>query len=288
MSAHMSIEDVIARNYSDLSAKLREAADYVAQHPIDVATRSLRAVSTSSGVSPATYSRLARALEFESYEDLRELCRKNVGRRARTFSEKAGMLRSADQSGASILERQMAACISNIAQLRELETSAKLEQAVEALQNARNVILFGAFGSTGIVEYMSYLANYFTTNWTLAGRMGASLGSALASIGEGDTLLVVTKTPYAKRAILAAEIARTHGATTIVLTDDHSCPALKHADINFIIPSDSPQFFSSYAATLVLMETLIAMLVARSSEDTSERIREVELRNKGLGEFWSD
>ncbi len=284
----MSIEDVIARNYSDLSAKLREAADYVAQHPIDVATRSLRAVSTSSGVSPATYSRLARALEFESYEDLRELCRKNVGRRARTFSEKAGMLRSSDQSGTSILERQMAACISNIAQLRELETSAKLEQAVEALEGARNVILFGAFGSTGIVEYMSYLANYFTTNWTLAGRMGASLGSALASIGKGDTLLVVTKTPYAKRAILAAEIARTHGATTIVLTDDHSCPALKHADINFIIPSDSPQFFSSYAATLVLMETLIAMLVARSSEDTSERIREVELRNKGLGEFWSD
>ncbi|WP_319823931.1 MurR/RpiR family transcriptional regulator [Thalassovita sp.] len=284
----MSIEDVIARSYSDLSAKLREAADYVALHPIDVATRSLRAVSTSSGVSPATYSRLARALDFDSYEDLRELCRKNVGRRAKTFSEKAGMLRSSDQSITSILERQMAACISNIAQLRELETSAKLDQAVEALQGARNVILFGAFGSTGIVEYMSYLANYFSTNWTLAGRMGASLGSALASIGKGDVLLVVTKTPYAKRAILAAEIARKEGATTIVITDDHSCPALKHADINFIIPSDSPQFFSSYAATLVLMETLIAMLVARSSDDTSERIREVELRNKGLGEFWSD
>lgn len=287
MTASATIEDKIASQYSDLSAKLRTAADFVAANPVDVATRSLRSVSSASGVSPATFSRLARALGFSSYEEMREMSRNAVGRRVLSFSEKAGLLRAEANSGSSMLDRQSAACIDNIATLQRSVDRDRLREAVEILHEARNVVLFGAFGSTGIVEYMAYLANYFAANWTLAGRMGASLGAALAGLEPADALLVVTKSPYARRAIVACEVARRHGAPTILITDSHACPAIKHATVHFLVPSDSPQFFSSYAATLVLMETMIAMLVARSEIDPSKRIREVEERNKGLGEFWS-
>jgi hypothetical protein len=36
------------------------------------------------------------------------------------------------------------------------------------------------------------------------------------------------------------------------------------------------------------METIIAMLVAQSGTDTSERIRDVERRNKSLRDFWAE
>lgn len=281
-----TIEEKIADRYSDLSAKLKKAADYVANNPVDVATRSLRSVSGASGVSPATFSRLARALGFSSYEEMRELSRTAVGRRALSFSEKAVLLRSEAGSGASMIERQAAACIKNIAALEQTMDRARLEATVETLHGARNVVMFGAFGSTGIVEYMAYLANYFSSKWTLAGRMGASLGTALAGLGPDDALLVVTKTPYARRAVVACEIARRQGAAAILITDSHVCPAIKYATTHFLVPSDSPQFFSSYAATLVLVETIIAMLVARSETDLSKRIREVEDQNRELGEFW--
>lgn len=283
-----SIEDRVASHYADLSARLKVAADFVVSNPVDVATRSLRSVSAASGVSPATLSRLARVLGFDSYEALREQTRGSVGTRAISFSEKAALLKSQAGSPQSMFDRQAAACIDNIAELGRGIDRNRLQQAVDALDGARNVILFGAFGSTGIVEYMAYLANYFTANWMLAGRMGASLGAALAAIGPGDVLLIVTKTPYANRAIVAAEVARRHGARTIVITDSHACPAIRHADYHFIVPSDSPQFFSSYVATLALMETMIAMLVAQSEQDPAARIREVEERNRSLGEFWAD
>lgn len=284
----VTVKDRIADHYTGLSTALRGAADYIAAHPVDVATRSLRSVSASSGVSPATFSRLARALGFENYEQLRDLSRGAVGRPVISFSEKAGQLQADARANVSIFERQMQACAANILDLSENTDNARLEAAVEVLRNARNVILVGAFGSTGIVEYMAYLANYFSDNWTLAGRMGASLGSVLAPIGPEDALLIVTKTPYAKRAVLATEIAHRQGAKTVLLTDSHACPAIPNATVSFIVPSDSPQFFSSYAATLVLMEAIIAMLVSRSEVGTGERIREVEKRNKALGEFWSD
>ena len=288
MTEVATIEDVIAKRYSALSAKMRDAADFVAQNQVDVATRSLRSVSTASGVSPATLSRLARVLGFSSYEDMREVTRNAVGERVVSFSEKAGLLRAGATSRVSMIERQAAACIDNIAAMRESTDRQRLDQAVDLMLNARNVVLFGAFGSTGIVEYMAYLANYFATNWTLAGRMGASLGSVLAALDTADAVLIVTKSPYAKRAIVAAEIARARGADVILITDSHSCPAIPHATVHFIVPSDSPQFFSSYAATLVLMETIIAMIVSRSDNATTARISAVEEKNKGLGEFWSE
>lgn len=288
MAGTSSIEDRVASHYADLSARLKDAADYVVNNPVEVATRSLRSVSAASGVSPATLSRLARVLGYESYEDLREQTRSAVGTRVISFSEKAALLKSQATSPQSMLDRQAAACMDNIAELGRSIDRDRLAQAVEAMGRARNVILFGAFGSTGIVEYMAYLAHYFATNWTLAGRMGASLGAALAAIGPDDVLLIVTKTPYANRAVTAAEVARRHGAQTIVITDSHACPAIRHASFHFIVPSDSPQFFSSYVATLTLLETMIAMLVAQSEQDPAERIREVEDRNRSLGEFWAD
>ncbi|MFY0616548.1 MurR/RpiR family transcriptional regulator [Shimia sp.] len=288
MNTASHLQERVAENYADLSAKLREAADFVVANQIDVAARSLRSVSSSSGVSPATLSRLARVLGFESYEDLRELCRSTVSGHGLSFSERADRLKKDANATSSILEQQSAACMHNISKMCEELDRSRLQSAVGAMADARSVVLFGAFGSTGIVEYMAYLANYFSTNWTLAGRMGASLGASLASMKPQDVLLIVTKAPYASRAMLAAEAASKRGASVIVISDSHACPAIKHAKFPFIVPSESPQFFSSYTATLTLMETMVAMLVAQTGELASERIRDVEAQNKYLGDFWTD
>ncbi len=288
MNLSARVEDRISERYADLSAKLRDAADFVVENQTDVATRSLRAVSAASGVSPATLSRLARTLDFDSYEEMRELLRNAVGNRGGSFAERAERLKQNPAVGQAILERQATACIWNISALGERIDQERLQEAVNALNEARKVVLFGAFSSTGIVEYMAYLANYFSTKWALANRMGASLGATMADLDAKDVLLIVTKNPYARRAVMAAEMANNSGAKVIVITDSHTCPASKHAKYSFIVPSDSPQFFSSYAATVALLETMIAMLVAQSDGATSARIRDVEARNESLGEFWAD
>ena len=287
MTLAARIEDRIAENYADLSTKLRAAADYVVANQMDVAARSLRSVSAASGVSPPTLSRLARQIGFASYEDMREMCRHAMGERTASFAERAERLGADPDTGEAMLERQAGACMENIAHLSENVDPARLVAAVDALAQAREVVLFGAFSSTGIVEYMAYLAHYFCRNWTLAGRMGASLGAVVSDIGPDDVALIVTKAPYARQAVTAAALAQEAGAQTIIITDSHACPANKYATFPFIVPSESPQFFSSYAATLALMETMIAMLVAQSGDDASKRIRQVEAENRALGDFWA-
>jgi len=280
-------ETTLAREYASLSARLREAADYVAENPVEIATRSLRSVASRSGLPPATFSRLARALGFGCYEELRELSRAAVGRSLSSFSHKVEQLQAEERRNTlpPLLLRQSEACIENIVNMSQSLDRDKLEQAVDRLHKARNVVLVGALGSAGVVEYMAYMANFFSTKWRIAAQKGASMGSVLADFGPGDVLLVITKPPFARCSIRAAQMAARQGAFVIVLTDTRACDALEHADIGFVVPSESPQFFSSFAATLVLTETIIGMVVARGGARARRRIAQVEEHNRQLEEI---
>ena len=61
MDKRITINDLIAHHYEELSPQLKVAADHVMGHLDDVASRSLRAVASGSKLNPPTYSRLAKA-----------------------------------------------------------------------------------------------------------------------------------------------------------------------------------------------------------------------------------
>ncbi|MGI9395246.1 MAG: MurR/RpiR family transcriptional regulator [Boseongicola sp.] len=290
MAAFATIEDRISEQYSSLSAKLRTAADYVAENPVDFVTRSLRSVANTSGVSPATFSRLARVLGFDDYEEMREAGRVAVGEKLVPFSERARSLRASgrDQVASDFLHLQAKASITNISYLDQNIPSDRLQEAVNSLNAARHVLLVGALGSAGIIDYFCYQVQWFMENWRVAGRNNTSAAAALATMTDSDVLFVLSKTPYASQSIRALKSARDMGLTTIVVTDSHSSPALQFADLYFVIPTESPNFFSSYTATLVLIETMVSMLLTKAGPDAENRIRATEDQVRKLGENWSD
>lgn len=280
-----SFEQRLAEKYDSLSQRLRQAGDYVMDNPIDAATRSLRSVAQDSGLAPATFSRLARMLEYDSFEALRETMREKIGRRVNSFADRAGRLQhDHGAGGAGFISAHRDACLSNIETSTASIDPRQLTDTVERLHNARRVLVIGALGSTGIVEYMAYMANFLNEKWEMAGRMGASVGSALADLDKRDALVIVTKPPFARKSILAAEVARQQGAFVVVITDSHACPALKHASSGFLVETDSQNFYSSYVATVFLVETIIGMLASRAGPEATERIARVEERNRRLEE----
>ena len=280
----ITIEDRIGTQYAGLSAKLRTAADYVATNPVDIATRSLRSVAQTSGVSPATYSRLARALGYADYEAMREEGRVAVGQRLVPFAERAQALRRGDQGAAHFLHRQSANCVRNIASLEQSASPERLDAAVDALHAAGKVLLIGALGSAGIVDYFAYQAQFFARDWSVAGRSGASVAASFARMSEGDAVIVLVKTPYAGESMRALRLAHANCFSTVVLTDSHASPALEFADHRFIIPTETANFFSSYVATLVLIETMMSMLVSRVGPEAEARIRATEEQTEQLNE----
>lgn len=288
MDDKTSIEDRISMRYDTLSAGLRAAADYIIANPIDIATRSLRSVAASSMLSPPTFSRLARALDFASYEDMRELCRAAVGRDPVSFSDKAAALQeqSADET-VPFVYRKSAAAVANIEALANSIDPERLADTVERMHRSRRTIAVGALSSMGIADYLGYMATWFSDRWVVTGQNGQSLGSALIDAGPEDCVLIITLSPFATRSIAAAELAAEKGAHVIVITDKYSCPALKHTDSGFIVSADSPQFFPSYISVLLLIETMVGMLVAKAGQRARDRIDALEKNNRRLADYWA-
>lgn len=278
-------EHRLAEKYGELSARLQQAGDYLAANPLDTASRSLRTVAEESGIAPASFSRLARALGYEGFEDLREAMRVQIGRRVSSFAARAEDLRQTQGEQPQVfLDNARASAIANLNQLAAGIDTAQLEQTAARLATARNVLILGALGSTGIAEYAGYMGNFLGPNWKQAGRMGGSIGSAICDLTDRDALILITKAPYATVSIRAAEEARAQGAYVMVISSSHTCPALRGADSGFIVPSEGLNFFSSYVATVFLLETLVAMIARSSGPETSERIAEIERQSRVLGE----
>lgn len=281
----MRFQQRLAENYAQLSPRLREAGDYIVANPVDTATRSLRSVAGDSRIAPASFSRLARALHYESFEQLREAMRSQIGQQVSSFAGRAeGLRKNRDETSQEFVERAGQECLGNLQNFVANLSAEQLEDTADRLHAARKVVIIGALGSTGIAEYAGYMANFLGPNWVLAGRMGASIGSALCGLDARDALLVVTKPPYARASIRAAELARTLGAYVVVITDGHACPALRDAQSGFIVPGDSPNFFTSYVGTVFLIEALIAMVARKSGPETTARIAEIERHNRALDE----
>lgn len=284
---NQTFEMRLTERYSDLSGALQTAADYLVNNPVDTASRTLRTVSRDSGISPAAFSRLARALDYDGFEELREEMRDKINRQVNNFADRAERLHQdhLDNEG-DFIDAHLAACQSNLQGFADDLDRTLLNTAVEHITRSRKVLLLGALGSTGVVEYLSYMANFCADNWVMASRMGASLGGGIAGLNDSDVLIVVTKPPFSGRAIRAAKLAQEQGVYVVLITDTHACPALKYASVHFIVPTSSPHFYSSYVVTIFLVEALIGVLVSRSGPSARARIAEVEGANRVLAEVW--
>ncbi len=278
-----SVQAAITEHYAQLSGALKLAADFIVDNGFEVATRSLRSIATDSELSPSSFSRLARAIGYEDYEQLREHAREELASSSRQLAAKAQQLR--DDADVPFLPRHVNACVGNIQSLLHDITDAQLDAAVDTLAKAEKVIILGSLSSAGFADYFAYLTSWFDGRWTVAGRNGVTLGSSLTRLSSKDVVIVISKAPYAKRAVLATQMAAERKAAIIVLTDSHTFPAIKHAKHAFIQKIESPQFFSSYAATLVLIEALAGMLLSRAGGKAVKEIQNIVEQNKRLDEI---
>ena len=283
------IQDRVATRFDALSPQLQRAANYVVAHPEEVATRSLRRVASEANVAPQTMSRLARALEFEGYEQLRDICRAEFSRPAITLSDRAGAPQAGKSAstpaGGTFLYEQSDATLANIQQLLNTTDLTALREAVDRLASARKVVVIATMGAAGIAEYLDYVTAFAFENWSHPGT-GAAWARAVAGLGKQDAVIVLTHAPYARQSVERAQYARKSGAFVMAITDAVGSPVIPVSSSSFIVPTESPQFFPSYVATLLLIESITGMLVRRGGPAIKKRVAAAERANASLGDYW--
>ena len=283
------LHSALSENFPNLSPQLQQAARYILDNPEDVATRSLRQVAHLSGLTPPTFSRLARAIGFGEYEELKDVCRSELKRNSMTLAQRASILQQksgvTQRNGESFADQHVSASINNIAEFYQKLDLDYLADVVEHLAVSKEVFLLGSLSSRAVLEYLHHMVSLAKPGWTVLNENQLPASTLLAEVDVETVILVISLQPYIHRTVQITELAKKSGATVIAITDDISSPILEHSDRSFLVPTESPQFFPSYVAVLTFLEILSGMLVRRWGNEANRRIEGVEKTRYAIGDY---
>jgi len=275
------IQDFFGEAIDRLSPQLRRAARFLSRQPDLVAVFSLRDLAKSAGVAPASFVRLAHALGFPGYPDLRREIIRRILPDALTYAAKAEKLQKVgDASG--LYEQVFAAQIANLNATQRANAADVLRASAETLERARRVWILGLRSLYPLAFYLHYVWGFFRRDLFLAASPSGTLDNALFAIDRGDAMVVMTMAPYTRDVVAAAEMAARAGAKVIAITDSDLSPLAPHADHMLVAATDTPSFFHSLIAANALVEALVALLANRGGAKALSAIRRTQDRLQAM------
>jgi DNA-binding MurR/RpiR family transcriptional regulator len=78
------------------------------------------------------------------------------------------------------------------------------------------------------------------------------------------------------------------GAGLIVISDSRTSPIALLAEQTYVVPTETPQFFTSTVAAAALLETLMAFVVADADDHVIANIEGFHRRRYDLGVYLPD
>jgi DNA-binding MurR/RpiR family transcriptional regulator len=275
------MREVLGDRIDGLSPQLRRAARFLGRSPELVAIHSLRELAAKAGVTPATFVRLAQALGFAGYSELK---RELVGRlipAALSYVAKAEQLQNVgDPTG--IYDQVFAAQSANLDATRRANSADVLRASAETLEQANRVWIVGFRSLYPLSFYLHYVWGFFRRDLFLAASPSGVLDNALFAIERGDAVVVMTMAPYSRDAVMAAEMAAKAGARVVALTDSDLSPLAAYADHVLVAATDTPSFFHSLTAANGVIEALLAVLANRGGAKALTAIRRTQERLQAM------
>jgi len=281
----------VSEKLPGLSPKLQRAATYLLDNPEEVAMNSLRSVASDIGVTAPTLSRLAKALDCESYEVLRDRCRDQIRERGLSLASKVEALqeeRRQSKTGEDLpfALQQGTAAVANLERtLADLDVTS-LRQAVDRLIAARKVFLIAAMSSAPLADYFAYLTEMPFDNWYCLSGRESSDAARIADLQADTAAIAISLTPCSRRTVELARMARERGAYLLAITDKPSSPLTRYASHCLFCASESPQFFPSHVSSILIIEALTGMLIRRAGQGATARVKGIEETRREIGEFW--
>jgi DNA-binding MurR/RpiR family transcriptional regulator len=286
------LAEQISGLFESLSPQLKRAARYLLDHPDDVALCSMRDVAQAAELPSITFVRLARALGFADYSELRAIFQNGLrdGGQAKRYSRKARDLQlRGDETGTlELLKDLFSAEMDNIELTFEKNHPDALIKAVTLIEGAERIFILGQRSCYPIAFFFNYVYRLFRGNSVLVQSQGGTVIDELNAVGPNDLLIAISLAPYTAEVVQAVSYAADVGARIVAISDDALSPIARPADATLLVAAGTPSFFHSVVSLMALAQALLAVLVSRGGEGALAAIELSEKRLDRFKAYWPD
>ncbi|MET4170091.1 DNA-binding MurR/RpiR family transcriptional regulator [Bradyrhizobium sp. LA6.1] len=256
------LRGAIAQRHRALSGRLQQIAEFVLDHPTDVALGTVAEVAQRSGVPPSAIVRFAHALGFGGFTEMQQVFRSRLvagvapsykARLARMKSEEKSVL---GRQPAAVLSRFVSEAQSSLVTLSQSVHARELDAATAILAKARDIYLLGLGGSFPVATHLAYVLRKLGRRIVLLDGTGGSIHEQSHAATTEDALVAISfRNYYPDTARLFPELVA-RGVPTISITDSLLSPIVEGASVVFEIQDMPEPALRTLVAPMCLVQAM--------------------------------
>jgi DNA-binding MurR/RpiR family transcriptional regulator len=256
------LRGAIAQRHRALSGRLQQIAEFVLDHPTDVALGTVAEIAERSGAPPSAIVRFAHALGFDGFTQMQQVFRSRLvagvapsykARLARMKSEEKSIL---GRKPAAVLGRFVAEAQSSLVALSQSAHEHQLEAAIKILAKARDIYLLGLGGSFPVATHLAYVLRKFGRRVVLLDGTGGSIHEQSHPATAEDALVAISfRNYYPDTARLFPELVA-RNVPAISITDSLLSPIVEGASVVFEIQDMPEPALRTLVAPMCLVQAL--------------------------------
>jgi DNA-binding MurR/RpiR family transcriptional regulator len=256
------LRGAIAQRHRALSGRLQQIAEFVLDHPTDVALGTVAEIAERSGVPPSAIVRFAHAIGFDGFTQMQQVFRSRLvagvapsykARLARMKHEEKSIL---GRKPVAVLSRFVAEAQSSLVALSQSAHERQLESAIGILSKARDIYLLGLGGSFPVVTHLAYVLRKFGRRVVLLDGIGGSIHEQSHPATSADALVAISFRNYnPDTARLFPELVA-RNVPAISITDSLLSPIVEGASVVFEIQDMPEPALRTLVAPMCLVQAL--------------------------------
>jgi DNA-binding MurR/RpiR family transcriptional regulator len=263
--AAMSYDELrgaIAQRHRALSGRLQQIAEFVLDHPTEVALGTVAEVAERSGVPPSAIVRFAHALGFDGFTQMQQVFRSRlVAGVAPSYKARLARMKHDEKSilgrkPAAVLGRFVAEAQSALVALSQSAPARELDAATSILAKARDIYLLGLGGSFPVATHLAYVLRTLGRRVVLLDGIGGSIHEQSHPATSDDALVAISfRNYYPDTARLFPELVA-RGVPAISITDSLLSPIIEGAKVVFEIQDMPEPALRTLVAPMCLVQAL--------------------------------
>ena len=262
-----------------LSKKQQQLLNYMVQNIDDTVELTADEVAQRAGISKATLFRTLHSWGYTSLIAFKiELNNYIASVRNPNYWQMQEML--AESNCASLFQSSIEKSIGSLNAISSSDFEARIQHSVELMAGAPEIGVIGSRSS-------NFLAQYFEATMLPTPKRVSVLtvGEQFAmdrvnKLNPSSVIFVISRYPYTKLTINAAEYAYRAGHTIVLLTNNEGCSLTRIAAESLVTPKTSDRY--SIIPFVLIIESLANELCARFSNET---LRNIDRANDALQKY---
>jgi DNA-binding MurR/RpiR family transcriptional regulator len=272
---HGSVRERLSESLASASRADRAIASYMLAQIGVLPFETAASIAEKVSVSEPTVGRFCRTIGYQSFKDLKDHLKQDIGDRPWLISDRLADFQRHALSGEDHLAKSLQMEIAGLVAVYELARTPEWARVVKRLATSPAVFAAGFQTERGMAQIFVNQLQYLRDRVQLLDLAAGNFAELLTAPQGQSTLVIFEARRYSRLAMVLAREAQKAGIPTTLVTDAFCDWGRELADEMFVVPTEFNLFWDSTAQMASLANLLVNGVFLELGPTVETRMNEI-------------